>query len=91
MIDFILIKKAFYNNFINTSLIIIVFYTLNSKMDLMLIREGIHDTKLEQLDKASSEHESIVRRINKLETSFAAHIGEAYLRKEDDLIKTIKK
>lgn len=83
MIDLDLLKKAFYNNFINTTLIILVFYTLNSKMDKILINEGIHDTKLEQLEKASSEHKTILERINKLEISFAGHIGDAYIREEE--------
>jgi hypothetical protein len=81
MIDIKLLKKAFYDNFINTVLIALTFWSLNAKMNKILIKEGIHDVSFSELQKDVSDHEE---RIKLLERFYRMPIGDAYIRDEDD-------
>ena len=88
MISWELLKESFTKNLPNTILIILVFATLNSKLNKLLINEGISNTKVERLEKDVNEvkedNRIILIRLRSLERAFSGHIGDAYIRDEED-------
>jgi hypothetical protein len=84
MFDWNLLKESFTKSLPNTILIILVFLSLNNKLNRLLIVEGIQEVKIKQLEENIKSVDKNKNKLIKLEASLSAHLGEAYIREEED-------
>lgn len=84
MIEYELIKKSLINNLPNTILTVVIFLTLNGKLNKLLIKEGITEVKVAEIDNLESDFKALDKRVSSLEICIAGHLGDAYIKEEEN-------